>query len=130
MSFLTHSGLFSVHDSELWQVTATGVMLSHAMHYLSMILIYHLAHLVNKQLPRMQQDFAVLTAILYTISPAGVFLSAPYSEPLFAFCNLFGLLLYLRGISQASRHQTSAGPLLVILAGAVFGFATAVRCNG
>lgn len=57
-----------------------------------------------------------MAAILHVLSPAGLFLSAPYSESLFSLLSFLGTYLYIRGATLAS--------------GAVFCCATGVRSNG
>lgn len=59
---------------------------------------------------------ATKTAALYALTPAGVFMMAGYSEPLFALLSFLGMLL--------REHQ------LYIPAGALFAASTLLRSNG
>ena len=74
---------------------------------------------------------AFLAASLHIISPAGLFLSAPYAESVFALLSFWAYRLYARGRwpSKASHeeHHTHA---YLVGAGLLFGLATAVRSNG
>ena len=73
---------------------------------------------------------AFVTALLYIFSPAGIFLSAPYTEPLFAVPSLLGLQLYLNVVSHSSRYAMWEQSLQTFGVGAIFSVATAVRSNG
>ena len=72
----------------------------------------------------------VLTATFHIISPAGVFLSAPYSESLFSCLSFLGLLLYAEGRANRQRSQGISRGLLTATGGLSLGLATLVRSNG
>lgn len=69
-------------------------------------------------------------AALYIMSPAGVFLSAPYSESLFAFLSISGFLGYLHAVHHFNHARVFSGSALMVAAGALFGLATMIRGNG
>ncbi|PUU79323.1 hypothetical protein B9Z19DRAFT_1192659 [Tuber borchii] len=90
----------------------SAVLLANTAHALSTAVLYALTREVfpsNRKLP-------LVAALLHVISPAGLFLSAPYSESLFALLTFSGLYCYVRGY--------------VVVAGAWMFLATMVRSNG
>ncbi|CUS15731.1 unnamed protein product [Tuber aestivum] len=90
----------------------SAVLLANLAHALSTAVLYALTREVfpsNRKLP-------LVASLLHVISPAGLFLSAPYSESLFALLSFSGLYCYVRG------H--------VIVAGVWMFLATMVRSNG
>ncbi|KAK1992067.1 mannosyltransferase [Colletotrichum falcatum] len=102
---------------------ALAILVAHAAH-LSAALVLHELTLSLFSRPRL----AFLSALLHVLSPAGLFLSAPYAEGLCAFFSFAGYYL----LARVSDHpkgslRWTAGQ---ILAGALFGLATASRSNG
>lgn len=61
------------------------------------------------------------------LSPAGLFLSAPYAESPFALLSFAGWLLLVSSCQRTSAWRTDA---LTLLSGLVFGLATVFRTNG
>jgi GPI mannosyltransferase 2 len=107
----------------------TGIVLAHLTHLLSVLVLHRLALLLRDTWePR---KIAFVTAFLHIISPAGLFLSAPYAEAPFAFLNFSGVLLYVLGLKarylEGTAFQEAVG---FISAGMCFGLASMVRSNG
>lgn len=103
-----------------------GIFIAHFSHLLSVLALFSLTRTV---FPGSHTRFAYVTAILHILSPAGLFLSAPYAESSFSFLSFSGCLLLAKGSVDVGR--TSAGTdLLVLLSGIVFGIATTFRSNG
>lgn len=75
-------------------------------------------------------SFSVLTASLHIISPAGVFLSAPYAESSFSFLNLSGLFLYAKAMLNHDKGRERQRDCVLLLCGVLFGIATTFRGNG
>lgn len=121
--------MFRSSHPQLWQIAITGLLLSHLTHFLATLLVWRIAKLLindttdNNHLP-------FITTLIYILSPAGVFLSAPYTESLFAFCNLTGTYLYLLWLKGTTASEHIVVSLLPLFAGVFFGFATFVRSNG
>lgn len=69
---------------------------------------------------------AFIPAALHIIAPAGLFLSAPYSESTFSATSFLGYLLYAHGL----KERKAINDLSVIIAGLTFGIAATVRSNG
>lgn len=103
-----------------------GVFLAHISHYFSVILLWSITSSLYDQ----KSFVPFITACLHVISPAGVFLSAPYSEGPFACLTMFGFWIYVQ--AQTSKSQMSLGLkcLSLIVSGIVFGCATTIRANG
>ncbi|RMD39198.1 hypothetical protein DV735_g5932, partial [Chaetothyriales sp. CBS 134920] len=135
--------LFLTRRPDLYQITVTGILLSHGMHYLSTILTYYIASLVlgfpTKAHPyrrgavsvsSAQSRVPAVAALLYIFSPAGIILSVPYTEALFAFRNLLGLLVYIYTLRSQTAASSTTKALLTIISGVILSTATAVRSNG
>lgn len=74
--------------------------------------------------------FGVLTASLHIVSPAGIFLSAPYAESSFSFLNFAGHYFYAKAMLKHGEGRDNLRDLLILLSGVVFGMATTFRGNG
>lgn len=77
-----------------------------------------------------RSNFAFIAACVHIVSPAGLFLSAPYAESVFSFFNFTGFYLYLRSRNEPSNSAKINSSLLVLAAGLSFGIATMMRSNG
>lgn len=117
--------LFTKVSNDYEKYTLGAVFTSTASHYIGCILFYYLTMLVypsllggaSSQLTLKSLDFfARKSAMLYVITPAGVFMSAGYAEPLFACLSFLGLIL------RALNWPT--------VAGFIFGLSCLIRSNG
>lgn len=104
-----------------------GVVIAHASHGLSVIALYHMARAVFPG-PSGRQ-LAFMAGCLHIISPAGVFLSAPYGESTFALLSFVGFLFFVWSI-PISKRPSIAHDLSLVLSGLALGAATTVRNNG
>lgn len=87
-------------------------------------MLYRLGHLVWRH----NQTLALVAALLHVLSPAGLFLSAPYAE---SSCALFTFAGYLAfALSCRAESRPLVRDLYVVAAGVLFGLATAFRSNG
>lgn len=77
-----------------------------------------------------RSKLAFLTAGLHIISPAGMFLSAPYAEGSFSFLNFFGFYCYAQTLEDHLMISRALRDILVVLSGVIFGIATTFRGNG
>jgi Gpi18-like mannosyltransferase len=105
--------------------TGAGILLSHVAHYFSIIQLWQLTSALADE-----AAVAFIAAILHIISPAGAFLSSPYSESLFSFLSASGFLAYIYAARHFGKSQAPRACFETILAGALFGLATVVRSNG
>ena len=76
------------------------------------------------------ERIAFLSACLHIISPAGVFLSAPYGESPFSCLQFAGLYLYVLAIQAECSKSTAKGAACRLSSGLSFGLATLIRSNG
>jgi len=123
--------LSGIAGHELKAITMTGIIMSHLTHYLSVILLWGVAASLSTT-ARLGHDTSVVPFIascLHIISPAGIFLSAPYSEAPFSCLNMLGFWLYLQAHLSPDSFVTRKCCAL-IMSGVSFGFATTIRSNG
>jgi phosphatidylinositol glycan class V len=107
-----------------------GVVTTNVCHLLSTFVLFRLASLLDStQLHNKRVAF--VTSILHILSPAGVFLLAPYSEAPFAFLNFLASYFYAKAILERSRQNSRIwSDIYILAAGFLFGLATMVRSNG
>ena len=107
------------------------MIIAHVCHLLSVLVLYELSRTVRPTISADKPDrFSFLTATLHIISPAGIFLSAPYAESLFSLLNFSAMYLYTVAHSKRSSSHKWQKDMLVVLTGLIFGLATTVRSNG
>lgn len=118
------------HD-DLEIESLAGIFIAHLSHGLSVLVLYHLTDLIftpSKRLPLEGKRLAFITACLHIISPAGMFLSAPYAESTFSLLSFSGYYLFIHsseGGTSSVRKEVS-----LLLAGLLFGMSVTVRSNG
>ncbi|GKT50994.1 GPI mannosyltransferase 2 [Colletotrichum spaethianum] len=102
---------------------ALSIAVAHAAHIFAVMMLHELTLKLFSR-----SRLAFLSALLHVLSPAGLFLSAPYAESLCAFFSFAGyyVLACVANQPKGSLRWTAGH----ILAGAVFGLATASRSNG
>lgn len=100
-----------------------GIAVANAAHLLSALVLYRLGQVVWRD-----QTLSLVAALLHVVSPAGLFLSAPYAESSFALLSFSGYLLFALGCR--AEHRPTRRDLYTILSGIFFGLATAFRSNG
>ncbi|KAK9382384.1 uncharacterized protein V2V93DRAFT_364998 [Kockiozyma suomiensis] len=105
-----------------------AIIIAHIGHYLAVIMIYIASSQVEKYIRplsavSLKQEssnsrsvFPLLSALLYIISPGGIFMSAGYSETLFAFFSFLGI-----AFREADAH---------VLSGVAFCITCCLRGNG
>ena len=108
-----------------------AIILAHVFHLLSVLMLHELTLTVClKSTTTKVSSFCVLVASLHIISPAGIFLSAPYAESPFSFLSFTGFYLYAKAMLKHADGKQSQRDLLVLISGFVFGIATTFRGNG
>ncbi|TAQ88039.1 hypothetical protein B7494_g3652 [Chlorociboria aeruginascens] len=104
-----------------------GVMVAHAAHFFAVLCLYSLTQAV---FPGVHSNrFALSTALLHILSPAGLFLSAPYAESSCALMTFFGHLLFAKSLAP-DGYPTAFQDFLTLCCGMSFGIATTLRSNG
>ena len=110
---------------------AAGIVIAHGSHLLSVIVLYNLSQsLCRSRREHERTKFAFLAALLHVISPAGVFLSAPYAESPFALLNFLGFHLYIKAHQDEAINSRTKRDGLLLAAGLLFGMTTMFRSNG
>lgn len=102
-----------------------GIFVANASHLLSALVLYRLGLVVWRSNPQ-GPLLSLVAALLHVVSPAGLFLSAPYAESTCALLTFLGYLLYA---SSCTSETAAARDGYVVLAGVAFGFATSFRSN-
>lgn len=100
-----------------------GIVIANLSHLLSVIALYQLTALVSSD-----RRLAYVASTLHIISPAGLFLSAPYAESTFSCLSFLGNWLF--ALSYKHRHSTVKHGLSLVGAGVLFGLASMFRSNG
>lgn len=121
---------FSFCQDEVANVVMHGVVITNLCHLLSVLVLFELTSLSNSS-HRYNRQVAFVAAALHILSPAGVFLLAPYSEAPFACLNFLGSYFYARGVLQDfPKNSRMWKDAHIIAAGLTFGLAAMVRSNG
>ena len=100
-------------------------------HLFSALVLHRLALELPLCKKSIRPQFAFATAALHILSPAGLFLSAPYAEALFSLLNILGVFLYVYSYptKDLTRHSLK-DDLCLVSSGLCFGLATTIRSNG
>lgn len=93
-------------------------------------MLYRLSEITFPQRQHRGRSFSFLAASLHIVSPAGLFLTAPYAEGLFSFLSFSGFCLYAEGRLAYLSGPGGKGHWMTLASGVVFGIATTVRSNG
>lgn len=104
-----------------------GVCISDICHLISVLVLYRLSRVVLG--PQQSSRIPFIAAALHIISPAGLFLSAPYAESAFSVLNFMGMLHYALA-RQTANPWTVTQDLYMLSAGILFALATLIRSNG
>ncbi|PNS20229.1 hypothetical protein CAC42_5679 [Sphaceloma murrayae] len=118
-------------SSPLLRQALAGSIVAHLAHALTALFLYELTLRSLPEHTVKRNDMARLAACLHILSPAGIFLSAPYTEALFASLNVLGMLCLAMAPrpSAVLTHQVRHF-LCFVSAGVCFALASTVRGNG
>ncbi|KAF2830604.1 GPI mannosyltransferase 2 [Ophiobolus disseminans] len=127
--FIAQVGTSVDADPQLQRCIVAGIAVSNFCHFLSVLVLYRLLTISLRSPQRYQ--IAYVGAVLHVLTPASLFLSAPYAEALFSLLNLTGMLHY----AQSRTIAQDALPNIwedayKLSAGVLFGLATLMRSNG
>lgn len=100
-----------------------AIALANLSHLGSVLALYKLTNLVSKD-----GRLAFVASVLHVISPAGLFLSAPYAESTFSCLSFTGNWMF--ALSHTHRSAVLKRAVLIIASGIVFGVSTVFRSNG
>lgn len=116
-------------EPKLWHYIVAGIVISNICHLLSVFVLHQL--LTISLGPQQPRQVPFVAAILHIITPASLFMFAPYAEPMFSFLNLAGMLCYVHSRVTARANGSSIQEDVYKLgAGLFFGLATLMRSNG
>lgn len=101
-----------------------AISIAHTAHLLAVLVLFRLTRAL---FPRQSSGFALTASLLHIISPAGLFLSAPFAESSCALLTFLGCLLFTKSLSQ--ERPAFGRDLLVLASGVTFGVATTFRSN-
>jgi phosphatidylinositol glycan class V len=106
-----------------------GIIVSNVCHLLSVLVLYRLLTLVLE--PQRQQSIPFIAAVLHILTPASLFMCAPYAEALFSLLNFAGMLLYTQSQAMAETGMPSFREDIQKLgSGFCFAAAALMRSNG
>lgn len=88
------------------------------------MLIYALCRLLHSS--QEDNNSAFIVAGLHIVAPAGIFLSAPYTESSYSALSILGYYLYAQGLKERKINHD----LAIVASGLVFGTASMFRSNG
>ncbi len=103
--------------------SSIGIFVATVSHLLSVLVLYQLGLTVWKN-----SRVSLVAAVLHVLSPAGLFLSAPYSESSYALLSFAGHLFFAKAV--LSDKRTIAHDVSLVASGLWFGFAVNFRSNG
>jgi phosphatidylinositol glycan class V len=106
-----------------------GIVISNICHLLSVLVLYHLVTLILQRPDRHQ--IAFVAAVLHVLTPASLFLSAPYAEALFSLLNFAGMVTYTWSKTAARAASPSfREDACKLSSGLLFALASSIRSNG
>ena len=112
-------------------MAVAGIIVSNASHLLSVLVLYQMTLLVAARIPSNRSlGIAFTSASLHIISPAGLFLSAPYAESSFSLMNFAGFYLYTYSRQAHDHRHENRRDIATALSGLLFGLASTLRSNG
>lgn len=95
-----------------------------------MLVLYRLLTLVTGE-GRQQSRVPFIASVLHILTPAALFLSAPYAEALFSLLNLTGMLCYAESKAATNSYSINIQQVAYKLSsGLLFAVATTIRSNG
>lgn len=107
-----------------------GIVVSTICHLLSVLALHRLLAAVTGE-GRQRSRVPFVASVLHILTPASLFLSAPYAESLFSLLNLAGMLCYAKS-KAAIRSSSISFPEIAykLSSGSLFAVATIIRSNG
>jgi phosphatidylinositol glycan class V len=115
-------------DCSMRCYVVAGIVISNICHFLSVLVLYRLLTIVLGR--QQQRQIPFVASILHILTPASLFLSAPYAEAMFSLLNLGGMLLYAQSRAPGDNRPSIWEDAYKLCAGLLFGLATMVRSNG
>lgn len=123
----------TMSSQNLNSTIAAGVLLAHASHFISVLVLWAIANTLrarSRTEESLHQALPFVAACLHILSPAGIFLSAPYAESPFSCLNMLGIWFYLQSHTLGMHYLLATRSGLIVISGICFGLATIIRSNG
>ncbi|KAF4122112.1 GPI mannosyltransferase 2 [Geosmithia morbida] len=98
-----------------------AILVANVSHLIGVLALYHFTVVVSRN-----RRLALVAAALHVISPAGLFLSAPYAESTYSCLTFLGNWAFATAYSKGGVTRGA----YIVGAGALFGLATVFRSNG
>ncbi|KAM5350521.1 hypothetical protein ACJ41O_007026 [Fusarium nematophilum] len=111
-----------VSSGVVWE-PLVAIAVSHASHLIAVLSLYQLTVVICND-----RKLAFLAAAVHILSPAGLFLSAPYAESAFSCLSFVGNLLFALGLKSGPDSLRRNGA--VVGAGLAYGISSTFRSNG
>lgn len=107
-----------------------AVLIANVAHLLSVLVLYQLVRLLTSASSK-HARLPFVAAVLHVISPAGLFLSAPYAESLFSLLSFSSMLAYCKSNQHlsGSKARSLHHDVYVLTSGILLGLAATVRSN-
>ncbi|KAG8667608.1 ER membrane glycoprotein subunit of the GPI transamidase complex-like protein [Fusarium poae] len=115
-------GICGLLGLRLWE-PIVAIAISHVAHLSAVLALYQLTMVLCND-----RKLAYLASVVHVLSPAGLFISAPYAESPFACMSFIGNLLY--AISIKNNPDSLKRNISVIGAGLAYGISCTLRSNG
>ncbi|KAF4452682.1 GPI mannosyltransferase 2 [Fusarium austroafricanum] len=113
------SGLFGLQG---WE-SIIAIAVSHISHLIAVLVLYQLTIVLCND-----RKLAYLASVVHILSPAGLFLSAPYAESTFSCLSFMGNLLF--AISLKAGPDSLKRNAAMASAGLMYGVSCTFRSNG
>ena len=121
---------------KLVAISLAGIVFSHLTHILAVWILFELSILISPAFNASRSSkvdvlpFAFSTSVLHIVSPAGIFLSAPYAESPVAMLTFAAHFLQCRAVVMHSAQRWAKRDVAIIMSGVLCGIATSYRSNG
>ncbi|KAF2434450.1 hypothetical protein EJ08DRAFT_466941 [Tothia fuscella] len=117
--------------SKLLNVAYYGMIVANLSHLISVLVLYCIAIELPLCRKSRRTQFAFIAAVCQILSPAGLFLCAPYGEALFSLLSFLSLWMYTLSHTQGNEvPYTSQHDVYLVLSGICFGLSSTIRGNG
>lgn len=100
-----------------------AIAVANVSHFLGMLALYQLTVVLCNN-----RKLAFISAALHVLSPAGLFLSAPYAESTFSCLSFIANLLF--ALALKNKDDTLKRDSAIILSGLLYGISCTFRSNG
>jgi phosphatidylinositol glycan class V len=142
-SFSSHNASNSIPESFV-SVVVTGIVVSHIAHFIAVGLVFGICFTILPTSRTRACSIAFTAAVLHIVSPAGLFLSAPYGESLYAALTFAGVWSHATAFSALDTDNSHTlfpskitggsislrSAFFLILSSIFFGLGSLIRGNG